>query len=501
MRTAALVFPHQLFIENPVTREQPEKVLLIEDTLFFADTHHPLRMHGQKLAYHKETMQMYSEQLSKNANVSVQAWTGPKPVLNETCQKLAEQGFKRVVVCDVHDDLLNRRLLKATSAAGLKLQIMPTPSFLNLPTENQQYRASKSRWFMADFYKWQRKRLGVLMDGNKPTGGKWSFDEDNRKRLPKKMLPNLPKLPSVLEQLQRSEAIASVRTHWPDHLGDISATCYPNNHQAAARWLDCFLEERFELFGSYEDAIVPDEQWLYHSVLTPMLNIGLLSPRQILDRTLEAAEAYNTPVNSVEGFIRQIIGWREFMRATYADIGVEMRTGNHWQHTNPMPECFYSATTGIEPVDNVIRRLLATGYCHHIERLMVLGGFMFLCEIEPDDIYRWFMEMFIDSYDWVMVPNVYAMSQNADGGNITTKPYFSGSNYILKMSHYKKGEWSVIWDALFWRWINRHKDELASNHRWSMMCKKANTMDSSIMNKHLMVADKYLARLHSQRVS
>ncbi|MEM8776273.1 MAG: FAD-binding domain-containing protein, partial [Pseudomonadota bacterium] len=196
-----------------------------------------------------------------------------------------------------------------------------------------------------------------------------------------------------------------------------------------------------------------------------------------------------------EGFVRQIIGWREFMRATYEDLGVRMRTTNHWKHRRRMPESFYNGTTGIDPFDDVIRRLLETGYCHHIERLMVLGGFMFLCEIDPDDVYRWFMEMFIDSYDWVMVPNVYAMSQNADGGLITTKPYFSGSNYVCKMSHWQKGPWAETWDGLYWRFIEKHRESLARNPRWAMMCRTAERMAPEKMQAHLDNAEAFLAKL------
>ena len=259
--------------------------------------------------------------------------------------------------------------------------------------------------------------------------------------------------------------------------------------------MDTFLEERFEKFGPYEDAIVEGQNWLHHSVLTPMLNTGLLTPLQVIERALAVAQDKKLPMNSVEGFVRQIIGWREFMRATYHDLGVPMRTTNHWQHTRKLPASFYDGTTGIDPIDDVIARILDTGYCHHIERLMLLGGFMFLCEIDPDEIYRWFMEMFIDSYDWVMVPNVYAMSQHADGGAITTKPYFSGSNYVLKMSHYKKGEWSETWDALFWRWIILNSKALKGNPRWAMMVRNAEKMDKQKRTAHLTRADDFLAGL------
>ena len=233
----------------------------------------------------------------------------------------------------------------------------------------------------------------------------------------------------------------------------------------------------------------------WHSVLTPALNVGFLTPTQVVKETLAFAKKNDVPLNSLEGFLRQIIGWREFIRATYEDHGVEMRTTNHWNHTRKIPPSFYEGTTGIPPIDDTIHRILETGYCHHIERLMVLGGFMFVCEFDPKEIYRWFMEMFIDSYDWVMVPNAYAMSQHADGGLITTKPYFSGSSYIRKMSHHKIGPWCEIWDGLYWRWVWNHADELAKNPRWSMMCAMAKKMDVSKRKTHLKNAEDFLSNL------
>lgn len=226
-----------------------------------------------------------------------------------------------------------------------------------------------------------------------------------------------------------------------------------------------------------------------------MLNIGLLTPQQVLDVTMRHVKYNDIPINSAEGFIRQIIGWREFMRATYEDLGVTMRTTNHWKHTRKMPESFWTGETGIAPIDDTIKRVLETGYCHHIERLMVLGGFMFLCEFDPDDIYRWFMEMFVDAYDWVMVTNAYAMSQNADGGLITTKPYFSGSAYIKKMGNHPKGDWCETWDGLYWRWIWNHADALEKNPRWAMMVSMVRKMDQEKRNGHLKAANNFLETL------
>lgn len=493
MSVIALVFPNQLFKDHPVLRESVEKVLLIEDSLFFGDSQHPMRFHKQKLAYHRASMAHFADHLGKAGLKHIE--TVPyqaQSVLASLCQHLKDEGATSLVTVAITDFLLSKRLRKATTAAGLELSEWPDPGFINTPEENRTWREGRKRWFMADFYQWQRKRHEVLMDKESPVGGQWSFDEQNRKKMPRKEVEILPTLPTIKKDAKAVAAIASVELEFTDNPGSLEHWYYPTTHQQAERWLQYFFEQRFAKFGPYEDAIVAGQPWLHHSILTPMMNTGLLTPRQVVEGALSFAGLHETPLNSVEGFIRQIMGWREFMRATYDDLSVPMRTTNHWNHHRPLPMAFYDATTGIDPIDDAINRILDTGYCHHIERLMILGGFMFLCEIDPDEIYRWFMEMFIDSYDWVMVPNVYAMSQHADGGAITTKPYFSGSNYVLKMSNFKKGEWSAIWDGLFWRWILKHQDELAGNPRWAMMVRNAQKMDVSKQQAHLAIAENYL---------
>ena len=250
-----------------------------------------------------------------------------------------------------------------------------------------------------------------------------------------------------------------------------------------------------KLFGDYEDAIAKNETTLFHSVLTPALNIGLLTPEQIIDETLKYHSQTEIPLNSLEGFIRQIIGWREFMRGVYEFEGVFERTNNHFNHTRKIPKSFYYGTTGIDPIDNTIRKVLKSGYCHHIERLMILGNFMLLCEFDPDEIYRWYMELFIDAYDWVMVPNVYGMTQYADGGLITTKPYISSSNYVLKMSDYKKGKWCEVWDALYWSFIHKNQYEFKSNQRMSFVVALLEKMNKDKLEKHLIAANKFFEKL------
>ncbi|MEM8750591.1 MAG: cryptochrome/photolyase family protein [Pseudomonadota bacterium] len=501
MTTARLIFPHQLFERMLDGAKREDLYVLIEEPLFFDDPVYPARFHKQKLAYHRATMKAFAQRLETSGIRWSYIETRPdKRLLEKTLAGLAaDENIRSIVAFDPHDFVLNKRLQSACEKHGLDLTLEDSPGFLNTRSLNEEYRDGRKRWFMADFYKWQRKRLDILVDDKgEPTGGQWSFDADNRKKVAKSDLNHIPAIASRNRSDCEKEARDYVEANWPDNPGSLQSNWYPTTHSDAAIWLERFLNERFALFGDYEDAMVEGEVWLWHSVLTPMLNTGLLTPRQVVRTTLDYAEGHDVPLNALEGFLRQIIGWREFMRATYDDLGVTMRTTNHWQHTRPLPASFYDGTTGIDPIDDTIRRINDTAYCHHIERLMMLGGFMFLCEIEPDDIYRWFMEMFIDAYDWVMVPNVYAMSQNADGGLITTKPYFSGSAYIRKMSNWKAGEWSQIWDGLYWRWINNHADELAKNPRWAMMCSTAKRMGEDKMQAHIDTAEAFLAQLSSK---
>jgi deoxyribodipyrimidine photolyase-related protein len=206
----------------------------------------------------------------------------------------------------------------------------------------------------------------------------------------------------------------------------------------------------------------------------------------------------NIPLNSLEGFIRQIMGWREFIKIVYEREGSKQRTTNYWNFTRKIPASFWNGTTGIAPIDLTIQKILKTGYCHHIERLMVLGNFMLLCEFDPNEVYKWFMEMFIDAYDWVMVPNVYGMTQFADGGLMTTKPYISGSNYLMKMSDYEKGDWQGIWDGLFWRFMHEHRSFFLKNPRLGMLIGTYDKMSPEKQAGHLHNANQFLNHLDKQ---
>ena len=496
MSSALIVFPHQLFAKHPGLARRPDRIILIEDTLFFGDVRYPMRFHKQKLWLQRASMAKYCKRLeAAGQSVELISYQPDTALLQQTLATLQTEGVRELLACDPVDFVLSKRLRRHCDAAGINLELLPTPMFLNTPEQNQDWRSGRKSWFMAEFYKDQRRRLDILMDGEAPLGGRWSFDEDNRKKVPKSLHGEIPHLIARTSDGIEEQARKSILEAFPDAPGALEQIWWPTDHSEAETWFGWFLRERMHRFGPYEDAIVQGENLLWHSAITPMLNIGLLTPHQIINLTLKAHQKEDYPLNSLEGFLRQIIGWREFMRATYEDLGVSMRTTNLWKHKRPIPKSFWTGETGIPPIDDTIERVLQTGYCHHIERLMVLGGFMFLCEFDPDDIYRWFMEMFVDSYDWVMVPNAYAMSQNADGGQITTKPYFSGSSYVRKMSNHPMGDWCDVWDGLYWRWIWKHADALEKNPRWAMMVSIARKMDDDKRQAHLDAAKAWFDKL------
>ena len=409
MSKIGIVFPHQLFEQNIIA----DTIYLVEEELFF----NQYNFHKQKIAFHRASMKFYESYLqSKNINVIyIDAFHELADVRN-LITHLKSIHITSFDFIDVTDYLLERRINEACKVHQVQGNKRESHLFLNSSKEIANYFSDKKRMFQTDFYKNQRQRRNILIDNDqKPIGGKWTYDDDNRLKYPKGKIP--PQTTFSKLSIFYTEATAYTEKYFPNNYGVLNPGFrYPTTHEESKEWLQTFFSSRFSEFGAYEDAIVSNENILHHSVLTPMLNVGLLTPQYIVDEALRYASDHEIPLNSLEGFIRQIVGWREFIRAVYELKGTAERTKNYWGFTRKIPLSFWNGTTGIVPVDETIKKILATGYCHHIERLMVLGNFMLLCEFDPDEVYRWFMELFIDSYDWVMVPNVYGMSQFADGG-------------------------------------------------------------------------------------
>ncbi len=481
MSEATVIYPHQLFLKSPALHKG-RRVFLVEEPLILS--YNPT--HYQKLVLHKLSMDAYEERLKKEGHKVQRLRIEHYPKTKDIFEYLKKEGVEVLHIVDTTDYYLER----AIAASQIKRVWYESPLFM-LPKEDAVARYKSSKKNMARFYKKLREDTHILMDEEvKPRGGKWSFDVENRKKLTKSIV--LPKDIIFENNFDLTDTKKWLDTVHTEKYGDI-ACWLPYTHAQAETFLQIFLEDRFRDFGMYEDTLTEKSVRLFHSTLSPLINIGLLEQRQVVDRAIEYADTHNIPINSLEGFVRQIIGWREFMRAAYECDGVVMRTKNFWKHTRRLPNSFWTGDTGIEPVDSAIKKALSYGYNHHIERLMVLGNFMLLSQINPDHVYRWFMAMYVDAYDWVMVPNVYGMSQFADGGLFATKPYISGSNYIKKMSDYSGGNWEEIWTALYWNFIATHYTFFASNYRLSMMPRLFEKMAQDKKEKYLEIAKKYLS--------
>jgi len=492
MKQVSIIFPNQLFRESPILKINCE-VLILEDSLFFGnDKFHKLINHKNKLVFHRASMLAYKNYLEISGFKVLYIENKNNVSTVDYLSEFIKNKYQKINLIDPHDFLIMKRINNFVESNNLALNILPSPMFMSSEDLKVLFASNAKKPLMGRFYENQRKSQKILVNpDDTPEGGKWSFDEMNRKKLPKKI--NIPDTPKLQKNKFVVSAERSLANFDIEFIGESNNFLYPTNFDEADEWLNDFFKHRFFLFGDYEDAISNKNSFLWHSLLSPLLNSGLLTPNEVVSKALLYAKNNNVPINSLEGFIRQIIGWREFICLVYKKYGTKMRNSNFWNFENkPIPESFYKGNTGIEPVDVVIKNIIKFGYCHHIERLMIVGNFMLLCRIHPNQVYKWFMEMFIDSYDWVMVPNVYGMSQFSDGGIFSTKPYISGSNYVKKMSNFKSGPWCEIWDGLFWKFIKDNESFFRKQYRLAMLTRNLDKMSEEKLQNHLKTADKFL---------
>ena len=495
MRKIFLIFPNQLFkIEKQFN--EIKHIALIQDSLFFgSDTQWKQNFHCQKVLFHKATMDSYEVELKKQDHNVIYIKHNKGTRTEDNLNYLIKKGFNYFITYEAFDWSLEKRIKDFALNKNINLEIRKSEMFLTCESISEEIITQKKIYGMQKFYRTQRKNLNILVekDGS-PTGGEWSFDKLNRKKLPNSI--KVPKLPTINSNKFIAKAKQDISMNYSEYYGSPEKFNYPISHKDAEEWLDNFLIQRFSFFGDYEDAIHSNHRTLWHSILSPLINSGLLTPRQVIDKSLDFYKYNDVSINSFEGFVRQIIGWREFILLMYKKNSLELRNGNFWDFEDkPIPSSFYTGTTGIKPLDDSLKNILETGYAHHIERLMIVGNLMLLCRFHPNQVYKWFMELFIDSYDWVMVPNVYGMSQFSDGGLFTTKPYISGSNYIKKMSNYKSEDWCSVWDSLFWTFIDDYKSTFKDQYRLSMIIRNLERMDTNKKTHHRRIANKFIEKL------
>lgn len=464
MKNLWIVFPNQIFpfdsIRDFLKRYKISDVLLLEHPIYFGiDPDRQINMNQLKLVLHRACFYFYSDYLkSQGFNVT------HIKVHNYTLQLLEElvSNYNNAYYIDVPDRLLDERMSKGTKITRLDSYIPNYCLTRNNIEEFLNSRNDKKRTTHDDFYRWNRQKWNLLMDSGKPIGGIYSYDKYNRQAPPQNLKAKLPKLP----KLQKTDityidkAKKEIGKEFPNNLGNTNLYV-PVTFETSNRWLLDFIENRLLQFGAYQDAVLIGEPFMYHSVLSPMLNCGLLDPKDVIK--LAIAKYYRTPtletLYSVEGFVRQILGWREWQRVQYLHNYTALKGGNYYNNQNKLTPEWYEGKVGILPIDDTIKMGYKYGYLHHILRLMYMSNFMNLCRIHPHEMYKWFMSFPMDSYDWVMVQNVYSMGA---GSKLNmTKPYITTGNYIVKMSNYTPDpKWMKVWNALYYCFLEDNMDKL-----------------------------------------
>jgi deoxyribodipyrimidine photolyase-related protein len=492
-----LLFPNQLFninvlknmLKNVVKENQTINILLYEHPKYFQEYNY----HKSKLVFHRATMCAYFDMLkTKNFNIKYIEY-------NEKINIKTD-----IIIIDPTDFDVLDNIEKYTKKHKLNLEILESPLFIFSKSDLDEYiKTTDKPYFNTTFYKWARQYKNILMNNNKPYGGKWSFDTENRLPFEKSYKEKEIKF---IENSYIKEATQYIEKNFLNNPGNINIFL-PINHKDAEKYYDIFLKDRLKNFGSYEDAISPDVMIGYHSGISALLNIGLLNPLDVIEKAVEKKSSIK--IQSIEGFIRQILSWREYVRFLYINEHKKFNKMNFLNHNHKLKKVWYTGETKITPVDNVIKKALNISYAHHIERLMIIGNFMLLMMIKPKDVLKWFLEIIsIDAYEWVMEPNVYGMSQHSVGQLMMNRPYFSSSNYIFKMSTYKKShqyekiilenieyEWYEIWDALYYNFINVHKTYLKSIYATAnavfILNKKTETEKKKLFKLAKLYMDKY----------
>jgi deoxyribodipyrimidine photolyase-related protein len=425
-----LILPNQLFEKKYIPKYQKKayNIILWECPWYFSNKKY--KFNKKKLLLHKSSMEYYKDYLSKSHNVVYVTYD----------KNIKTFISKEYTMFDPIDD---------TKLLNLPYNpiIIESPNFLLTKDIYQDYRNKYKTFLFHIFYKYGKKIIDVIPNVD-------STDKENRKTLTKKELvdlkiPDVPKLGTDVKYIKKS--VDYINNNFKDNYGDTENFMFPVTHATAKKWLTYFIKYKFKKFGAYQDFINKDHEFMYHSLLSTSINIGLLNPTDILD----IIERHKThiPINSYEGYVRQLF-WREYQRYTYIHFYTvdDNRELNYFNTTRKLNKHWYNGTLDIPPVDDCIINGFKTGYLPHINRLMIVGNFMNLNEIHPQEGFKWFMEFACDSYDWVMCQNIYGMAFFSDGGKTMRRPYISSSNYILKMSNYPKSDknnWSAKWDLLY----------------------------------------------------
>jgi deoxyribodipyrimidine photolyase-related protein len=393
----------------------------------------------------------------------------------------------RVLVVQPGEWRVEHALRSTCGRLELPLEVLPDAHFYATREQFAAWARGKKRLVMEFFYREMRRRHDVLMDGDQPEGGRWNFDTENRGAFGRKGPPELPVRTGFEPDAVTRGVMADVERHFPDHPGRLDDFRWPVTPEDARAALDRFIDERLPLFGRYQDAMWEGEPFLYHALIAQALNLKLLDPRQVVDAAVGAYRAGRAPLAATEGFVRQVLGWREFVRGIYWLHMPGYAGLNHFGHDLPLPDFFWNAETDLNCLKQVIGDTLEHGYAHHIQRLMVVGNFALIAGLLPQAVCDWFLAVYVDAVEWVELPNTLGMALHGDGGIVGSKPYAASGAYIRRMSNYcdgcrfdpgsRSGENACPFNFLYWDFLARHRDAFSANPRMALAVKNLDRLD------------------------
>jgi deoxyribodipyrimidine photolyase-related protein len=410
-----------------------------------------------------------------------------------------------VVGCEPGDWRVLAMLQRCCAAAGVPLEVQPDPHFICSTKDFQRWAGDAATLRMEPFYRHLRRREGVLMDDDGPAGGRWNFDEENRRGFGAKGPGAIPAHASFAPDRITREAIADVERHFAGHPGSTASFDWPVTPRDAEQALAAFVRDRLPGFGAHQDAMWTGVDVGWHARLSAALNLKLLDPRAVVRAAELAWREGHAPLASAEGFVRQVLGWREFVRGVYWRDMPGLAQANHFVHRRGLPRWYWSGDTQMQCMRATIGGTLAHGYAHHIQRLMVTGNFALLAQVLPQDVCDWYLAVYVDAVDWVERPNTMGMALYANGGRFTSKPYAASGQYVKRMSNYcrgcrydpgvRDGPDACPITALFWRFLLDHEGALRAGPRTALMARSAERLDAAARAAVRATTDGMLARL------
>lgn len=448
-----------------------------------------VKHHKKKIAFWFSAMRHFAKTLQqKGYKVKYTRLEDPDntgSLKGEIKKLVTQQKFDRIIVTHPSEHRLLSEMRQWEPLFSVPVDIRNDNRFLCSPKEFARWAQDRKTLRMEYFYRDMRKKYNILMDGNNPIGGQWNYDSENRKP-PKKGL-TIPSTYKADVDDVTQEVISLVAEHFGDHFGDLDPFYFATTRTEALQALAHFIEQRLMHFGDYQDAMIQGEPWMFHSHLSFYINCGLLEPLECVKAAERSYHEGNAPLNAVEGFIRQIIGWREYVRGIYWLKMPGYASENFLKAQRNLAEFYWTANTKMNCLRQCVLETKENAYAHHIQRLMVLGNFALLAGIHPKYVNEWFLIVYADAYEWVELPNVSGMILFADGGYLASKPYAAGGSYINKMSNYcnncsydvtrKTGENACPFNYLYWDFLDRNRETLKNNQRISMMYKTFDRMD------------------------